>query len=379
MPVLLFLARTLLLPALSLLRYAIATPVKWLRKGWLAVAFLVYEGTIAATDMGFEKAVQDQRVRAGKMRVMQKALKDGKPYTGTDMQQIQLEAEARAKGEFWELAKAQTEYSVERTVYGLKEIASHPFAYRYSQIPKQFTDTYNQAVAMGVTTPAQLKGDSWDRPLDYSGYFIAAKKPGQIYLSTWWSRRVDDATHGLRLGLDYCFGGTSDSEGIRVGGEPLEKEQKAQPHAAADTHEGVKQKRQTVKKKVEPSPQVEIPTTSRTDTSHSLINEPQPEPVAHYDSRGYVDLDYENRKRIETEHRATKDRRFQDDRPVVSSPVGNVGEPHVEVNMHDEIIRARSTSPYQRYRMKIDRSTGNNVMPKPENRTTAIQLFGWDI
>ena len=328
--------------------------------------------------MGFEKAVQDQRVRAGKMRVMQKALKDGKPYTGTDMQQIQLEAEARAKGEFWELAKAQTEYSVARTVYGLKEIARHPFAYRYSQIPKQFTDTYNQAVAMGVTAPAQLKGDSWDRQLDYSGYFTAAKKPDQSFASTWWARRVDDVTHELRLGWDYCFRGASDSEGIRVGGELLERGPKPQLLANVRTHGAQEQKQRTMKKKAEPSPSVETSAPIRTDTSYSPINEPQPEPTAHYDSRGYVDLDYENRNRIETERRATKDKRFEDDRPVVSSPSGNVGEPHVEVNMHDEIIRARSTSPYQRYRMKIDSSTGA-VMSKPENRNTAIQLFGWDI
>ena len=377
MPVLLFLARTLLLPALSLLRYAIATPAKWLRKGWLAVAFLVYEGTIAATDMGFEKAVQDQRVRAGKMRVMQKALKDGKPYTGTDMQQIQLEAEARAKGEFWELAKAQTEYSVERTAYGLKEIASHPFAYRYSQIPKQFTDTYNQAVAMGVAAPAQLKGDSWDRQLDYSGYFRQARQTSQSFTPTWWSRRVDDVTHELRMGWDCCFGGASDSEGIRVGGEPLEKGQNPQPQAAADTHERARQKRQTTKKKVEQRPNVETAPPTRTDASHSPINEPQPEPIAHYDSRGYVDLDYENRIRIEAERHAVKNRRFQDDRPVVSSPSGTIGEPHVGVNMHDKIIRARSTSPYRHYSMKIEMS--DVIVPELNFKRETIQSFGWNL
>ena len=345
MPVLLFLARTLLLPALSLLRYAIATPAKWLRKGWLAVAFLVYEGTIAATDMGFEKAVQDQRVRAGKMRVMQKSLKDGKPYTGIDMQQIQLEAEARAKGEFWELAKAQTEYSVERAVYGLKEIASHPFDYRYRQIPKQFTDTYNQAVAMGVTAPAQLKGDSWDKQLDYSGYFAAAKKQGQSFASTWWARRVDDATHELWLGWNYCFGGASDSEGIQVGGEPLEKAQKPQSQVTSHVHEMAKQKQLPAKKKIEPSPTVQTATPTRTDTSQSPINEPQPEPIAHYDNRGYVDLDYENGNRIEAERQAAKDRRLQNDKPVDSLPSGNVGEPHAEAIL-----------PYHRCKLRLSHS-----------------------
>ena len=354
MPVLLFLARTLLLPALSLLRYAIATPAKWLRKGWLAVAFLVYEGTIAATDMGFEKAVQDQRVRAGKMRVMQKALKDGKPYTGTDMQQIQLEAEARAKGEFWELAKAQTEYSVERTVYGLKEIASHPFAYRYSQIPKQFTDTYNQAVAMGVTAPAQLKGDSWDRQLDYSGYFVAAKKLGQSFTSTWWSRRMDDTSHELRLGWDYCVGGASDSEGIRVGGEPLEKGQKPQPQAKVRTHGVPEQKQQTTKKKAEPSSKVETSTPMPPRTSYPIINEPQPEPIAHYDSQGYVDLDYENRNRIEADRQAAKDRRLQNDKPVDSLPSGNVGEPHAEAIL-----------PYHRCKLRLSHSANVFLDRKP--------------
>jgi len=352
MPVLLFLARTLLLPVLSLLRYAIATPAKWLRKGWLAVAFLVYEGTIAATDMGFEKAVQDQRVRAGKMRVMQKAVKDGKPYTGTDMQQIQLEAEARAKGEFWELAKAQTEYSVERTVYGLKEIASHPFAYRYSQIPKQFTDTYNQAVAMGITTPAQLKGDSWDKQLDYSEYFISAKKPNQGFVSTWWARRVDDATHGMQLGWDYCFGGTSDNEGIRIGGEPLEKEQKPQPQAAALTHDDIRQRQWITKKNAKPLPRVEAPNPTHSNTSRPLINKPQAEPVGHYDSFGYVDLDYANRNRIEAERQTAKEKRFQDEKPVV--PSSDIGAPPTEPPL-----------PCHRFNLRLTHSSQTTLNRKP--------------